>query len=137
MNLEGYTVNEVIPTEKHRYYILWFICRICKIKQIMNYNKTETDSQTLKQNSGYQWKEARGKGKDRFQFFDVQKNYKVLLNFIKIFILKIKITQDHVASWIGFWKKKNCSSKKCSGNSVAREGWAGCRQNSASFTTFL
>ena len=46
LGLESIILNEISQTEKHTYCLLSLTCEIWKIKQMNNYNKTETDSQT-------------------------------------------------------------------------------------------
>ena len=50
MDLEGIVLSEISQTEKDKYCMFSLICRIWKLKQINEYNKTETDSQIQKTN---------------------------------------------------------------------------------------
>ena len=43
-NLEGIMFSEISQTEKEKYHIISFICISSKIKQVNEYDKTETDS---------------------------------------------------------------------------------------------
>ena len=47
MDLEGFMLSDITQTEKDKYCILSLICGIQKIKQMNDYNKRETDSQTF------------------------------------------------------------------------------------------
>ena len=51
MDLDGIMLSEISQAEKDKYSMLSLICGIRKIKQMSEYNKTETDSWIL---SGYQ-----------------------------------------------------------------------------------
>ena len=44
MNLKGFMLSEISKTGKDTYCIFSLICGIYKIRQMKEYNKTETDS---------------------------------------------------------------------------------------------
>ena len=45
MDLKGIMLRELSETKKDKYYIFSLICWLYKIKQMKEYNKTETDSE--------------------------------------------------------------------------------------------
>ena len=65
MELDGIVLSEVSQREKDKYCMLSLIHEIYKVKQTNQHDKTETDSDTDKKTSGYQWGEGRWEGKDR------------------------------------------------------------------------
>ena len=50
LDLEGIMLSEISWAERDKYYMLSLICGISKMKQVNEYNKTETDSQIEKTN---------------------------------------------------------------------------------------
>ena len=58
MDLEGIMLNEISQTEKDKQGVFSLIYGSKKLKQMNEYNKTETDSQIHMQTNGYQ----RGQG---------------------------------------------------------------------------
>ena len=64
-NLEGIMFSEISQTEKDKYYIISLIYRSSKIKQMNEYDKTETDSPIWEQTTGYQWGKVLEEGQNR------------------------------------------------------------------------
>ena len=57
--------SEISQTEKDKYYIISLICRRWKIKQMNEYDKTETDSLIWEQTTRNQWGKGLEEGQNR------------------------------------------------------------------------